>query len=503
MNLLTANKLMMSPNEWLTQTRRDFLATSSCGLGTLALASLLKQDGLLADGGLSAGMNPLDARLSHYAPKAERCIFIFLEGGPSQMDLFDPKPLLNEYDGKPLPDSLVGDQKFAFLQKETATVMGTKRVFKKHGQCGMEISDLLPQIASCADDIALIRSMHTTQFNHLPGQLMLNCGAPLLGRPSVGSWVTYGLGNATQELPSYVVMVSKGRGLPGGSSTWSSGFLPSSYGGVMFRNGASPVLNLANPEGITTEMQAASLGAINDFNRLRHRHIGDPEIASRINSYELAFRMQSAAPELVDISGESASTLEAYGVNRAEPPIKSNLGGIGNYQVFSRHCLQARRMVERGVRFVNIIHASWDHHSNLDPQLAHNCGMVDQPVAALLKDLKQRGLLDTTLVVWGSEFGRTALGENRVGGKAVTGRDHHPGAFSLWMAGGGVKGGQVYGESDDFAWKVARDPVSIHDFHATILHLFGMDHTKLTYRFQGRDFRLTDVHGAVVKGLLA
>lgn len=493
----------MSPNEWLTQTRRDFLATSSCGLGTLALASLLKQDGLLAEGGLSSGMNPLDERLAHYAPKAERCIFIFLEGGPSQMDLFDPKPLLNEYDGKPLPDSLVGDQKFAFLQKETATVMGTKRVFKKHGQCGMEISDLLPHIASCADDIALIRSMHTTQFNHLPGQLMLNCGAPLLGRPSVGSWVTYGLGNATQELPSYVVMVSKGRGLPGGSSTWSSGFLPSSYGGVMFRNVASPVLNLANPEGITTEMQSASLGAINDFNRLRHRHIGDPEIASRINSYELAFRMQSAAPELVDISGESASTLEAYGVNRAELPIKSNLGGIGNYQVFSRHCLQARRMVERGVRFVNIIHASWDHHSNLDPQLAHNCGMVDQPVAALLKDLKQRGLLDTTLVVWGSEFGRTALGENRVGGKAVTGRDHHPGAFSLWMAGGGVKGGQVYGESDDFAWKVARDPVSIHDFHATILHLFGMDHTKLTYRFQGRDFRLTDVHGAVVKGLLA
>jgi hypothetical protein len=488
----------LSPEERFRQTRRDFLATSSSGLGGLALASLLKQDGLLG-----GDVNPLASRQPHFAPKAERCIFIFLEGGPSQMDLFDPKPLLNKYDGQALPDSIIGNAKFAFLQKETATVMGTKRVFKKHGQCGMYISDLLPHIATCADDIALIRSMHTNQFNHLPGQLMLNCGAALLGRPSVGSWVTYGLGNASQELPSYVVLVSKGRGLPGGSSTWSSGFLPSSYGGVMFRNGTSPVLNLANPDGITNEMQAASLAALNDLNHLQHKHIGDPEIASRINSYELAFRMQSAAPELVDLAGETQSTLDAYGVNRIEPPIKSNLGGIGNFQTFSRHCLQARRMVERGVRFVNVIHASWDHHSNLDPQLAHNCQMVDQPIAALLKDLKQRGLLDTTLVVWGSEFGRTALGENRPGNKAITGRDHHPGAFSLWMAGGGIKGGQVYGATDDFAWHVDRDPVSIHDFHATILHLFGMDHTKLTYRFQGRDFRLTDVHGEVVKGLLA
>ncbi|MCB1225922.1 MAG: DUF1501 domain-containing protein [Verrucomicrobiales bacterium] len=493
----------MSPfDQLLTRTRRDFLATSSCGLGTLALASLFQQDGLLAqESALPA--DPLATRKPHFAPKAERCIFIFLEGGPSQMDLFDPKPMLNKHDGQPLPDSLVGDQKFAFLQKDTATVMGTKRVFKKHGQCGMEMSDLLPHLSTCVDDIALIRSMHTTQFNHLPGQLMLNCGAPLLGRPSVGSWLTYGLGNTTQDLPSYVVMVSKGRGLPGGSSTWSSGFLPSSYSGVMFRNGASPVLNLENPAGISADMQAASLTALNDLNRLQHKHIGDPEITSRINSYELAFRMQSAAPELVDLSGESQATLDAYGINRVEPPIKSNLGGIGNFQIFSRHCLQARRMIERGVRFVNIIHASWDHHSNLDSQLAHNCLMVDQPITALLKDLKQRGLLDTTLVVWGSEFGRTALGENRPGNKSITGRDHHPGAFSLWMAGGGVKGGLTYGETDDFAWHVARDPVSVHDFHATILHLFGFDHKRLTYRFQGRDFRLTDVHGNLVPGLLA
>jgi hypothetical protein len=267
--------------------------------------------------------------------------------------------------------------------------MGTSRVFKKHGQCGMEISDLLPHIATCADDIALIRSMHTNQFNHLPGQLMLNCGAALLGRPSVGSWVTYGLGNASQELPSYVVMVSKGRGLPGGSSTWSSGFLPSSYSGVMFRNGASPVLNLANPDGITPEMQSASIRALNDLNKLQHKHIGDPEIAARINSYELAFRMQSAAPELVDLAGESQSTLDAYGVNRIEPPIKSNLGGIGNFQTFSRHCLQARRMVERGVRFVNIIHASWDHHSALDPQLAHHFRkLLPQPLPAAFQFLR-------------------------------------------------------------------------------------------------------------------
>jgi hypothetical protein len=486
--------------------RRDFLATSACGLGTAALASLLGQDGLLGAESFASGAEegPLASRRPHFAPKAERCIFIFLEGGPSQMDLFDPKPLLNKYDGQPLPDSLVGDAKFAFLQKETARVMGTPRTFSKHGQCGMELSDLLPHIATCADDIALIRSMHTTQFNHLPGQLMLNCGVPLLGRPSMGSWLTYGLGNLSQDLPSYVVMVTQGRGLPGGTSTWSSGFLPSSYSGVMFRNGESPVLNLDNPDGISEAMQRSTLGALNDLNRMRHRYVGDPEIASRISSYELAFRMQSAAPELVDISGESEATLEAYGVNREEPKVKfNNRGGRGLYQAFSRNCLQARRMVERGVRFVNLIHASWDHHSNIDPEIAHNAGMVDQPIAALLKDLKQRGLLDTTLVVWGSEFGRTALGENRPGFKKVTGRDHHPNAFSLWMAGGGVQGGQVYGATDEFAWNVTKDPVSMHDFHATILHLFGMNHTHLTYRFQGREFRLTDVHGEVVKALLA
>lgn len=484
----------MSPGEHFHQTRRDFLATSSSGLGTLALASLLGRDGLLA----------ADTPRPHFAPKAERCIFIFLEGGPSQMDLFDPKPLLNKYDGQKLPDSLLGNAKFAFLQKDSAVVMGTPRTFKKHGQCGMEISDLLPHIATCADDIALIRSMHTTQFNHQPGQLMLNCGAPLLGRPSLGSWLTYGLGSPSQDLPSYVVLALLGRGLPGGTSTWSSGFLPSSYSGVMFRNGNAPVLNLANPEGISPQMQQNGLQALNDLNRLRHRYVGDPEIASRINAYELAFRMQSAAPELADISGESAATLDAYGLNRAEPNIKgASRGGKGMYGAFARNCLLARRMVERGVRFVNLIHATWDHHSSLNPELEHNCGMVDQPIAALLKDLKQRGLLETTLVVWGSEFGRTALGENRPGFKKVTGRDHHPSAFSLWMAGGGIKGGQIYGATDDFAWNVSENPVSIHDFHATILHLFGLDHQRLTYRFQGRDFRLTDVHGEVVQPLLA
>jgi len=371
----------MSPEARFLQARRDFLATSSSGLGGLALATLLGQDSLLGVESRLSGVptNPLATRKPHFAPKAERCIFIFLEGGPSQMDLFDPKPLLNKYDGQPLPPSVVGNAKFAFLQKDTATVMGTKRVFQKHGQCGMEISDLLPHIATCADDIALVRSMHTNQFNHLPGQLMLNCGAALLGRPSLGSWVTYGLGNASQELPSYVVMVSKGRGLPGGSSTWSSGFLPSPYGGVMFRNGASPVLNLGNPDGITTDMQAASISALNDLNRLQHRHIGDPEIASRINSYELAFRMQSAAPELVDLAGESQGTLDAYGVNRIEPPIKSNLGGIGNYQNFLRHCLQAAAWSSAACALVTSSTPRGIITATSIPSSSTNCAMGTSP----------------------------------------------------------------------------------------------------------------------------
>jgi hypothetical protein len=490
----------MTPDQIVAMTRRDFLATSASGLGLLALASAFKEQGLLA--APLASVNPLAPRPSHHKPRARACIFIYMEGAPSQMDLFDPKPKLNDLDGQKLPDSFTRNVRFAFIQKDSAKVMGSPRRFTRHGQCGMEFSDLLPHIASCADDIAMIRSMHTDQFNHHPGQLMMNTGSGIFGRPSVGSWLNYGLGSESQNLPGYVVLNS-GRGLSGGAQLWSSGFLPSTYAGVLFRNQGDPVLNLSNPPGITAEMQHYGLNGINDLNRLRHKYVADPEISSRIAAYELAFKMQTAAPELMDLSGESAATLESYGVDRDDLKVKTERsGGPNQYRTFARNCLLARRMVERGVRFVNIYHASWDHHSNLDLELTFNTGMADQPIAALLKDLKERGLLDRTLMVWGSEFGRTPLGENRVGYNKVTGRDHHPFAFSIWMAGGGTKGGQVIGETDEIGWSIVKDPVHINDFHATLLHLFGLDHTKLTYRFQGRDFRLTDVAGKVVQQLV-
>ena len=494
----------MNHREIIDLTRRDFLATAASGIGTLALASLFRADGLLAaESAVGNAPSASPAGPPHFAPRSNACIFFFMEGGPSQMDLFDPKPKLNELNGQKLPESLTKEVRFAFIQKESAVLMGSPRTFAPRGQCGMELSDLLPHLATCADDIALIRSMRTTQFNHHPGQLMLNTGAPIFGRPSVGSWLNYGLGSVSQDLPGYVVLTA-GRGLSGGSQLWSNGFLSSNYAGVLFRSQGDPVLNLGNPPGITAEMQHLGIDAINDLNRLRHRHVRDPEIASRIASYELAFRMQSAAPELMNLHGESQATLNAYGLEREDPKIKTDRGGgPGQFRAFARNCLLARRLVERGVRFVNVYHASWDHHSNLDAELAFNATMSDQPIAALLKDLKQRGLLDTTLVVFGSEFGRTPLGENRVGYKTVTGRDHHPFAFSLWMAGGGIKGGQVIGETDEIGWNVVREPIDIHDLHATILHLFGLNHERLTYRFQGRDFRLTDVAGNVVQKLLA
>ena len=496
----------MDPDEIIKLTRRDFLATSASGVGTLALASLLAENGLLAaEAKRGAAPNPVRPHAPqppHFAPTAKSCIFIYMEGAPSQMDLFDPKPKLNKLSGQKLPDSLLEKVRFAFIQKEGARLMGSPRQFTQHGQCGMELSDLLPHIGSCADDIALIRSMHTDQFNHHPGQLMMQCGSAMFGRPTMGSWLNYGLGNESQNLPGYVVLTA-GRGTSGGASLWSSGFLSSTYAGVLFRNQGDPVLNLSNPPGLTAEMQHYGLDALTDLNRLRHKQVGDPEIASRIAAYELAFRMQTAAPELIDLAGESQATREAYGVEREQPEAKASRGGgPGEFKAFSTNCLLARRLVERGVRFVNIFHASWDHHSNLDVELKQNCLMADQPIAALLKDLKQRGLLDSTLVVWGSEFGRTPLGENRGGSTNVTGRDHHPYAFSLWVAGGGVKGGQVIGETDEIGWNITKDPVHINDFHATLLHLFGLEHTKLTYRFQGRDFRLTDVGGKVVEKLI-
>lgn len=486
----------------LIQNRRAFLGSAANSVGMLALASLFRDDGLLAAESSDAP-NPLAPRAAHFAPKAKACIFIYLEGAPSQIDLFDPKPKLNELDGQPLPESMTKTVRFAFIQKETAKLMGSPRKFEKHGQCGMELSDYIPNLATCADDICLIRSMHTEAFNHHPGQLLLNTGSTMLGRPSMGSWLTYGLGSESKNLPGYVVLTA-GRGTSGGTSNWASGFLPTTYQGVLFRNQGEPVLNLNNPDGISDELQRRSIAGLRDLNRERLAVIGDPEISSRIAAYELAYRMQSSAPELIDLSSETKETLEEYGVGRAEGEKKGGRGGgKGTYDAFARNCLLARRLVERGVRFVNIVHASWDHHSNLNTELAFNCGMADQPVAAMIKDLKQRGLLDSTLVVWASEFGRTPLGENRPGFKEVSGRDHHPFAFSLFCAGGGIKGGQVIGKTDEIGWGIDEDPIHINDLQATFLQLFGIDHLKLTYRFQGRDFRLTDVGGKIVDKMLA
>ena len=489
----------------IKMTRRDFLATSASGIGTLALASLLSDHGLLAAESkrIATPENPLAPKRPHFAARARNCICIYMEGAPSQMDLFDPKPKLNEMNGQKLPESLLKTVRFAFIQKDTVRLMGSPRKFSKHGECGMELSDLLPHLGSCADDIALIRSMHTDQFNHHPGQLMMQCGSAQFGRPTMGAWLNYGLGSESQNLPGYVVLTA-GRGTSGGASLWSSGFLPSTYAGVLFRNQGDPVLNLSNPPGITPQMQHYGLEALNDLNQMRLKQVNDPEIASRIAAYELAFKMQTATPELMDLSGETQTTKDAYGLDRKEPDVKATRGGgVGQFRNFARNCLLARRLVERGVRFVNIFHASWDHHSNLDVELTHNCQMADQPIAALIKDLKQRGMLESTMVIWLSEFGRTPLGENRAGFEGVTGRDHHPFAFSLWLAGGGIKGGQVIGETDEIGWNIVKDPIHVNDLHATILHLFGLEHTNLTYRFQGRDFRLTDVAGDVVSKLVA
>lgn len=492
-------------NDPRVQARRDFLTTWANGVGALAALSLLQSDGALAAAPTDAtpDTNPLAPKPPHFAPKAKNCIFIFLEGAPSQIDLFDPKPKLNELHGQPLPESMTKNVRFAFIQKESAVLMGSKRTFAPAGQCGMELSDFLPRLATVADDIALVRSMHTEAFNHHPGQLMMNTGVPVFGRPSMGAWLNYGLGSESNNLPGYVVLTS-GRGTSGGSSNWTSGFLPSTYQGVLFRNKGEPILNLSNPPGVNPALQRASLAAISDLNREHLTSVGDGEIASRIAAYELAFRMQSAAPELIDLAGETKQTLDLYGVERTEGKLKAYGGETaGQFAAFSTNCLLARRLVERGVRFVNIFHATWDHHSDLDSGLAFNAMMADQPVAALLADLKARGLLDSTLVVWAGEFGRTPLGENRAGRESNTGRDHHPFAFSIWLAGGGIKGGQVIGKTDEIGWNIVEDPIHINDLHATILHLFGMDHLRLTHRFQGRDYRLTDVGGKVVGKLLA
>lgn len=502
---------MTSPEECgIELQRRDFLTTAASGLGMAALTALLSDDGRMLQANQAAGrakasglVNALAEKIPHFAPKAKNCIFLLQAGAPSQLDLFDPKPKLIELHGKPLPAEMLEKVRFAFIKKETAVLLGSPRKWSKHGQCGMDFSDYLPHLSTCADDLLMVRSMHSDQFNHHPGQLLLSCGRATFGLPTMGSWLTYGLGSESEELPGYVVLTS-GRGSSGGTSLWSSGFLPSHYAGVLFRNEGEAVLNLSNPAGISNDLQRRGLDTLRSLNEHRYNEMRDPEITSRIASYELAFRMQSAAPELIDLAGESAATLSAYGVDRRQHPQATGRGNVANAHLsFARNCILARRMVERGVRFVNVIYEAWDQHSDLDKDLLYNSWVVDQPIATLLKDLKQRGLLDQTLVVWGAEFGRTPLGENGTGRAANTGRDHHPLAFTLLMAGGGIKGGQVYGETDEIGWGITRDPVHMNDFHATMLHLFGLDHLKLTHRSQGRDFRLTDVGGKVMQDWLA
>ena len=466
-------------------SRRTFLRDCAGGLGAIALGDLMARDGYASE----RRTDPLAPKPPQFAPTAKNVIFLFQEGAPSQLDLYDPKPELEKWHGKPLPESMTSQLKLAFI-KPSAAVLASPRKFTPAGKSGIEFSDFVPHIASCADDICLVRSMYTEAFNHHPGQLLLMSGTTQFGRPTLGAWVLYGLGSESQDLPGFVVL-SSGVGTSGGESNFSSGFLPSTYQGVQFRTGGDPIVYLSNPPGVTKDQQRADLDVLRDLNQEHMAATGDKEIASRIASYELAFRMQMAAPDLLDFSKESPATLDSYGVNN---PVT---------RAYGTNCLLARRMVERGVRFVMLMHASWDQHSNLNRDLKKNCDMTDQPAAALVKDLKQRGMLDSTLVIWGGEFGRTPMVEVRkTTDPENAGRDHHPLAYSMWLAGGGIKGGQVVGKTDDLGFNITEDKVHIHDLQATVLHTLGFDHTRLTYRYMGRDFRLTDVSGNIVKKLL-
>ncbi len=471
------------------RTRRSFLTECVGGIGAIALWNLMQDEGRA--GQSLPSVNPVQRKPPHFAARAKNVIFLFMEGAPSQIDLFDPKPELQKWEGQSLPESMRQNLRFAFI-KPTAKVWASPRKFQRHGQSGMEFSDYVPHLAGCADDICMVRSMFSEQFNHHPGQLLMHCGSPLVGRPSMGSWTMYGLGSESQDLPGFVVLNSGARGGSSSSGIFSSGFLPSMYQGVPLSNTGEPIAYLKNPPGIDSAEQRARLDTIRALNEKRYAQTGDIEIASRIASYELAFRMQAAAPELLDLSKEAPGTLSMYGADQ-EPT-----------RQFGTNCLLARRMVERGVRFVLLSHATWDDHSGLIGGHKKNCQITDQPCAALIKDLKQRGLLKDTLIVWGGEFGRTPLAQTLMPGKeSALGRDHHPDAFSMWLAGGGIKPGETVGRTDDLGMNVVEDKVHVHDLHATLLHCLGLNHEKLTYRHQGRNFRLTDVAGKVVRKLLA
>lgn len=486
---------MIQSENKINITRRHFFGECGVGVGKIALASLLADSFAPAMASAESHGRPntrmpaaLAPKHPHFTGKAKRVIYLFMAGAPSQLDLFDYKPTLTQYEGKPIPPSVIMGQRYAFIRSDAAC-LGPRFKFAKHGQCGAELSEMLPHLAGVVDDICIIKSVRTDQFNHAPAQIFLNTGFSQPGRPSMGSWVTYGLGAETSDLPAFIVM-STGSGISGGAANWSCGFMPTAYAGVRFRNQGDPILDVTRPAGVDENLQRESLDLIGSLNRKRLSVDGDPEIAARIQAYELAYRLQTSSPELMDLKSESRATMEMYG---AEPDKPS----------FARACVMARRMIERGVRFVNIYHEGWDAHSDVAGNLKGNCGATDRASAALVKDLKQRGLLDETLVIWGGEFGRTPMVESNPALGRSLGRDHHPQAYTMWLAGGGFKPGLTYGKTDDLGFNVVENPVHVYDLQATILHALGLNHERLTYHFQGRDYRLTDVHGHVNMDLLA
>jgi hypothetical protein len=471
------------------QSRREFLRSSGIGLGAMALATLLEKS-LSAGQAALAPAHPLAPRLAHFAPRAKSVIYLHMIGAPSQLDLFDHKPQLSKFDGQPCPTDLLKGKRFAFIGDDL-TLAGSPYRFKQHGQSGQEFSELLPHLGAIADDVTILKGLHTDEINHAPAQMFLHTGFGRGGRPSFGSWVLYGLGSESENLPAYVVMLSGPAG-GAGTSLWSTGFLPSVYQGVQFRSSGDPVLFLSNPNGHDAADRRRVLDKIAELNHAHLNDVGDPEIATRINQYEMAFRMQASVPDLMDLSDESQATLDLYGARPGRPS-------------FANNCLLARRLVERGVRMVQLYDSDWDHHNNLPPRLAAKCKDVDQAAAALITDLKQRGLLDETLVIWGSEFGRTPLRQtvSATGAKTAPGRDHHKDAYAMWLAGGGTKPGITYGRTDNLGFNVIDEAVHVHDLNATVLHLLGIDHERLTFTYQGREFRLTDVHGHVVDAILS
>ncbi|MBL48721.1 MAG: sulfatase [Roseibacillus sp.] len=479
----------MLPTPAQTQTRRLFLQKTGYGFGAAALASMANAE----SAGLAA--NPLVGSGLHHPPTAKRVIYIHLVGSPSHLDLFDFKPELQKRNGQLCPDNFFDTSKLAFI-REQPNLLGTPRedkyAFTKCGQSGIELSNLLPNLQGVSDELCLIKTLHTDQFNHAPSQMFLLTGFERFGRPSIGSWITYGLGSANENLPGFVVLIT-GQVLGAGNSAYGSGFLPTVHQGIEFRSQGDPVLYLSNPKGVSPAERRLVVEAVNNLNQAALDDVGDPEIATRISQYEMAYRMQASVPELMDIASEPKRIHEMYGTK----PGKTS---------FANNCLLARRLVERGVRFVQLFDQGWDHHGNVFGSLPGKCREVDQPIAALIRDLRERGLLDDTLVIWSAEFGRTPMAQGTTGTgekRSNAGRDHHKDAYTVWMAGGGTKAGHVHGATDDLGYAIARDPVHVHDFNATILHLLGIDHEQLTFRYQGRQFRLTDVHGKVVQGVLA